>query len=299
MERLNEVEQHKNSGHSSFLSKIVTEVRRDRMACISAIILIVIIAVAYLSPLFLSIERVNRIELSRIYWPPSTVHWLGTDDGGRDVFGQLLLGARNSLTIGICVTLLSSLYGLTIGLIAGYYGGWADQIISRILDFLMILPSLMIIIVFVVLVPNYTVYHFIFIMSIFAWFGKARLIRSRGLAERELDYISASKTLGTPDWKIILFEMLPNLSSLIIVNMTLTLAGNIGLETGLTFLGFGLPSGTSSLGTLIALAKNPDIVQNKWWVWLPAALLILVIMLCINYIGQAVKRAADARQRAL
>ncbi|WP_301110107.1 ABC transporter permease [Sporosarcina sp.] len=298
MERLNEVEQHKNSGHSSFLSKIVAEVRQDRMACMSAIILITIIAIAYLSPLFLSIERVNRIELSRIYWPPSFTHWLGTDDGGRDVFGQLLLGARNSLTIGICVTLLSSLYGLTIGLIAGYYGGWADQIISRILDFLMILPSLMIIIVFVVLVPNYTVYHFIFIMSIFAWFGKARLIRSRGLAERELDYISASKTLGTPNWKIILFEMLPNLSSLIIVNMTLTLAGNIGLETGLTFLGFGLPSGTPSLGTLIALAKNPDIVQNKWWVWLPAALLILVIMLCINYIGQAVKRAADARQRA-
>ncbi|WP_153722498.1 ABC transporter permease [Sporosarcina cascadiensis] len=294
---LNKGVQHKSSGHSSFLSKILAEIRQDRMAYMSAVILIFIMAIAYLSPLFLSIDRVNRIELSQIYHPPSATHWLGTDDGGRDVFGQLLLGARNSLTIGICVTLLSSFYGLTIGLIAGYYGGWADQIISRILDFLMILPSLMIIIVFVVLVPNYTVYHFIFIMSIFAWFGKARLIRSRGLAEREMDYISASKTLGTPDWKIMLFEMLPNLSSLIIVNMTLTLAGNIGLETGLTFLGFGLPSGTPSLGTLIALAKNPDIVQNKWWVWLPAALLILVIMLCINYIGQAVKRAADARQR--
>lgn len=161
----------------------------------------------------------------------------------------------------------------------------------------MVLPSLMFIIVFVVIVPNYSVASFIFIMSLFSWFGKARLIRSKGLAERELDYINASKTLGTPDWKIMLFEMFPNLSSLVIVNMTLTLAGNIGLETGLTFLGFGLPTGTPSLGTLIALAKNPDVISTKWWVWLPAALLILVMMLSINYVGQAVKRASDARQR--
>ncbi|MDV6377290.1 ABC transporter permease [Sporosarcina sp. GW1-11] len=281
----------------SFLSMVWYEIRQDRLAYLSIILLTSIVVIAYCSPLFFPVDRVTRIELSRIYQPPSASYLLGTDDGGRDVFGQLLLGARNSFTIGVCVTLLASLYGLAIGLLAGYYGGIVDQIICRILDFLMILPSLMIIIVFVVIVPNYSVLNFILIMSVFAWFGKARLIRSRGLAEREQEYIQASKTLGTPDWKIMLFEMLPNLSSLIIVNMTLTLAGNIGLETGLTFLGFGLPSGTPSLGTLIALAKNPDIVQNKWWVWLPAALLILVIMLCINYIGQAVKRAADARQR--
>lgn len=167
----------------------------------------------------------------------------------------------------------------------------------RIIDFLLVLPSLMFIIVFIVIVPDYSVFTFVLMMSAFAWFAKARLIRSKGLAERELDYINASKTLGTPSWKIMFFEMFPNLSSLVIVNMTLTLAGNIGLETGLTFLGFGLPASTPSLGTLIAFATNPDIVQNKWWVWLPAALLILVMMLCINYIGQAVKRASDARQR--
>lgn len=297
MELTNEVLRQAKMNNQSFLSAAWREIRHDGMALVSLIVLVCIVGIAYISPFFLSIDRVTRIDLSSIYLAPSAVHWLGTDDGGRDVFGQLLLGARNSFTIGVCVTLLASLYGLTIGLIAGFYGGIVDQIICRVLDFLMILPSLMIIIVFVVMVPNYSVFNFILIMSIFAWFGKARLIRSRGLAERELDYIHASKTLGTPDWKIMLFEMLPNLSSLIIVNMTLTLAGNIGLETGLTFLGFGLPSGTPSLGTLIALAKNPDIVQNKWWVWLPAALLILVIMLCINYIGQAVKRASDARQR--
>lgn len=297
LEEKRELMAREKKNNPSFMKVVWREIKSDKVAFISFILLIIILMTAYISPLFIDEASVKRVDPFNIYNSPSTDNWLGTDDGGRDVFGQLMLGARNSFTIGIAVTLLAAIYGLTVGLIAGYYGGIVDNIIMRIIDFLMVLPSLMFIIVFVVIVPNYSVASFIFIMSLFSWFGKARLIRSKGLAERELDYINASKTLGTPDWKIMLFEMFPNLSSLVIVNMTLTLAGNIGLETGLTFLGFGLPTGTPSLGTLIALAKNPDVISTKWWVWLPAALLILVMMLSINYVGQAVKRASDARQR--
>ncbi|WP_235961094.1 ABC transporter permease [Savagea serpentis] len=297
LEEKRELMAREKKNNPSFLKVVWREIKSDKVAFISFILLIIILMTAYISPLFIDEASVKRVDPFNIYNSPSADNWLGTDDGGRDVFGQLMLGARNSFTIGIAVTLLAAIYGLTVGLIAGYYGGIVDNIIMRIIDFLMVLPSLMFIIVFVVIVPNYSVASFIFIMSLFSWFGKARLIRSKGLAERELDYINASKTLGTPDWKIMLFEMFPNLSSLVIVNMTLTLAGNIGLETGLTFLGFGLPTGTPSLGTLIALAKNPDVISTKWWVWLPAALLILVMMLSINYVGQAVKRASDARQR--
>lgn len=297
LEEKRELMAREKKNNPSFMKVVWREIKSDKVAFLSFILLIIILMTAYISPLFIDEASVKRVDPFNIYNSPSTDNWLGTDDGGRDVFGQLMLGARNSFTIGIAVTLLAAIYGLTVGLIAGYYGGIVDNIIMRIIDFLMVLPSLMFIIVFVVIVPNYSVASFIFIMSLFSWFGKARLIRSKGLAERELDYINASKTLGTPDWKIMLFEMFPNLSSLVIVNMTLTLAGNIGLETGLTFLGFGLPTGTPSLGTLIALAKNPDVISTKWWVWLPAALLILVMMLSINYVGQAVKRASDARQR--
>ncbi len=299
MVAVNEEEQiaQERAAHPTFLKTVWREIRHDKIALGSLIVLLFILVSAYLSPFFINQVQLARINFLNMYNPPSIANWLGTDDGGRDVFGQLLIGTRNSFTIGICVTLIAGLFGLTYGLIAGFYGGVVDNIMMRIVDFLMVLPSLMFIIVFVVIVPNYSLFSFILIMSAFAWFGKARLIRSRGLAERELDYINASKTLGTPSWRIMFFEMFPNLSSLVIVNMTLTLAGNIGLETGLTFLGFGLPAGTPSLGTLIAYARNPDIVLNKWWVWLPAALLILVMMLCINYVGQAVKRASDARQR--
>ncbi|MCG3087622.1 ABC transporter permease [Sporosarcina cyprini] len=285
------------ANNPSLLKTIWREIIHDKMALGSLILLAIILITAYSSPLFIDEVANKRVNFFNVWKAPSAEHWLGTDDGGRDVFGQLMLGTRNSFTIGICVTVLAGLFGLTYGLISGFYGGKIDNIMMRILDFLMVLPSLMFIIVFVTIVPNYTVFTFILIMGAFAWFGKARLIRARAMQERELDYINASRTMGTPSLKIMFFEMFPNLSSLVIVNMTLTLASNIGLETGLTFLGFGLPTGTASLGTLISYARTPDIVQNKWWVWLPAALLILVMMLCINYVGQAVKRASDARQR--
>ena len=285
------------ANNPSFARTVWREIKHDKMAFISLLLLIVILITAYGSPLFIDQDQLARVNFLETWEEPSGEHLLGTDDGGRDVFGQLLIGTRNSFTIGLSVTVIAGLFGLTVGLISGFFGGWVDNVIMRIIDFLLVLPSLMFIIVFIVIVPDYSILTFVLMMSAFAWFGKARLIRSKGLAERELDYINASKTLGTPSWKIMFFEMFPNLSSIVIVNMTLTLAGNIGLETSLTFLGFGLPASTPSLGTLIAFATNPDIVQNKWWVWLPAALLILVMMLCINYIGQAVKRASDARQR--
>src|SRR5690606_20096304 len=141
-------------------------------------------------------EALKRVNFLNVWKPPSADNWLGTDDGGRDVFGQLMIGARNSFTIGIAVTVIAGLIGLTYGLISGFYGGLVDNIMMRILEFLMVLPTLMIIIVLVTIIPDYNVFTFILILSLLYWLGKARLIRSRAIQERELDYINASKTLG-------------------------------------------------------------------------------------------------------
>ncbi|WP_207368832.1 ABC transporter permease [Heyndrickxia coagulans] len=281
----------------SGFSIIWRELIKDKMAVISMIVLGLILITVYGISLLLNEDEIVKVDLLSIYAPPSAEHWLGTDYGGRDILGQLIIGAKNSFTIGLAITLITGAIGLAVGLIAGYFGGIIDNIIMRIIDFILVLPFLMLIIVLVTIVPKYNVFSFILIMSAFLWVGKARLIRSKTLAERELDYVSASKTLGTPDWKIILFQVLPNLSSIIIVNLTINLASNIGIESSLTYLGFGLPESTPSLGTLVSYATNPDVLQHKWWIWLPASLLILVMMLCINFIGQALKRAADARQR--
>ncbi|MDN4617805.1 ABC transporter permease [Paenibacillus sp. PsM32] len=273
------------------------ELIKDKMAMLSLIFLALFLIVIYGSVFFIDQEAVTKVDLTSIKAPPSADHWLGTDRAGSDIFGQVVIGARNSITIAFAITIFAAVIGLSIGLIAGFFGGIVDNIIMRFIDFILVLPFLMLVIVFVTIVPKYNIWSFIFIMTAFLWVGKARLIRAKVLAERELDYVQASKTLGTPNWKIIAFGILPNLSSIVIVNMTLNLAGNIGIETGLSFLGFGLPQSTPSLGTIVSNATDPDILQNYWWMWLPASLLILVLILAINFVGQALKRATDARQR--
>ncbi|KAF3304749.1 peptide/nickel transport system permease protein [Aerococcus sp. 150760007-1] len=279
------------------LRVIWREFLKDKLALFSLIFFILIILGVFIGAIVIDQDEVLRISLLDSYMPPNDDFILGTDSGGRSIFGQLIIGARNSITIGFTITALTSIVGITIGLVAGYYGGIIDNFLMRIIDFIMLLPTTMLIIVFITLVSDYNVWTFILIMSAFYWVGQARLIRSKALSESRRDYISASRTMGTPTYKILFREILPNLSSLIIVNVTLSFAANIGIETGLSYLGFGLPTSTPSLGTLVSYAQSPDILENKTWVWLPASLLILVLMLCINYVGQALKRSADAKQR--
>lgn len=276
---------------------IVREILRDWLALGSLIFLILIAAFVYGTALFLDQKEIVTVDIFNTYAPPSADNWLGTDYGGRDVFGQLIIGTKNSLSIGILVTLMSGFIGIATGIVAGYFGGQIDNILMRVVDFFLVLPFLMIVIVFVAIVPTYSIWTFSLIMTIFLWMGIARLIRSRALAEAELDYIQASKTLGSSNLKIMITQLLPNISSLIIVTMTLSLAANIGIESGLSFLGFGFPESTPSLGTLLSYARNPTVLQDRWWIWLPAAVLILVIMLAIRNVGEALKRASDARQR--
>lgn len=277
---------------------IKREFKRDKVALSALIILVVILLAAFLSPLFIDISEATKVSIfDRYAAPGEDGYLLGADEGGRDVFSLLFLGARNTLMISFSVTIITQIIGIALGIISGYYGGVIDDIMMRIVDFIMVLPTLLIIIVMVTIIGELSMWNFIWIISLFGWASITRLFRTATLSEASKDYVSASKTMGTHDWKIMFGGVMPNLSSLIITNLTLSFAGNIGLETGLTFLGFGLPSGTPSLGTLIAYANNPDVIENKIWVWLPAVIVILVLMLCINYIGQAMQRAADSKQR--
>lgn len=273
------------------------ELVRDKLALISLIFLVLITIFVYGVSIILDQDEIVKVDLFSIHEPPSDEWILGTDHGGRDVFGQLIIGTRNSLSIAIIVTVMTGIIGIAFGLVAGYFGGHVDNVLMRVLDFFLILPFTMIVIAFVAIVPKYSVMTFSFIMTAFLWMGIARLIRSKALQEKELEYIQAARTLGTPHYKIIFKHLLPNCSSIIIVNMTLGLAGNIGLESGLSFLGFGFPESTPSLGTLLSYATNPQTLEFRWWIWVPASVLILLLMLSVNNVGQALKRATDARQR--
>lgn len=286
------------SAPPSGLQVVWREFKKDKLAFYSLIVIGSLIVGILIAAFFIDQEKVMTIDLHKRFSKPGVNGFiLGADQAGRDILGQLIIGSRNSLVIAMVITLFTGIVGIALGMMMGYYGGYFDQLLMRTIDFFMTLPTLMIIIVFVSLTPKFGVWELIAIMSLFLWVGTARLVRSKVLSEGRRDYVSASKTMGASDVSIMFKEILPNISSIIIVELTLSFAGNVGIETGLSFLGFGLPPSTPSLGTLVSYATNPQVLAEKYWVWLPASLVILVFMLGINYIGQALRRSADIKQR--
>ncbi|WP_041865781.1 ABC transporter permease [Solibacillus silvestris] len=275
------------------------EFKKDKLALFSLIgSILLMIAIMIMALWTIDQTEVMKIQLLERFTEPGVRGFiLGADEAGRDMFGQLIIGAKNSILIAVAVTIIANVVGIGLGIIMGYYGGFIDNFFMRIIDFFITLPTTMIIIVVVTIIPSYGILDLILILAAFQWMSTARLVRSKALSEARRDYISASKTMGTSDFAIMFKGLLPNLSSLLIVEVTLSFAGNVGIETGLSFLGFGLPPSTPSLGTLVSYAMNPIILSSKWWVWLPASILILVMMLGINYVGQALRRSADAKQR--
>ena len=243
----------------SFWKIIKNEFMHEKIALIAAGILAVIFLIIIIGGLAFDTETVMRVSIRDKFSVPGKKYILGADLGGRPILPQLII---------------TQVVGIFFGLIAGFYGGWVDNVIMRICDFIMILPVVMLIIVFVTVVPTYNIWTFILIMSAFYWTGVTRLVRSKALSENRRD-----------------------IASIIIVDFTLGMAGNIGIETAMSFLGFGLPPSSPSLGTLIGYARDPGTISGKLWVWLPASLLIMLLMLCINYVGQTIKRASDAKQR--
>lgn len=277
---------------------ILREFKKDKLAMFSLIGVILLIVTVMVLAVVIDQAKIMNIQLLERFTEPGVRGYiLGADEAGRDMFGQLIIGAKNSILIAIAITILANFVGIALGIIMGYYGGFIDNFFMRIIDFFITLPTLMIIIVVITIIPSYGIMDLILIIAAFQWMSTARLVRSKALSEARRDYISASKTMGTSDFAIMFKGLLPNLSSLLIVEVTLSFAGNVGIETGLSFLGFGLPPSTPSLGTLVSYAMNPIILSSKWWIWLPASLLILIMMLGINYVGQALRRAADAKQR--
>jgi len=277
------------------------EIRQDKAALLGLAVFILIVGTVYIWALFVDtdiIMRVTRDMLVNRLRPPSLQYPLGTDGSGRSMLDMLILASRNSLNIAFIVAITGTIIGILIGLFSGFYGGHVDNIIMRAMDFLGMIPLLMLVIFFVrILAPIDVVTFSLLLIFLLSWQGTARLIRTMALRQGALDYVNASKTMGTPSIIILFREVLPNMVSIIISNFTITLASFIGIETGLSFLGLGMPFNVPSLGILLTNARVPFDMLNRMWLWLPAAILIIVMMLCINFVGQALNRAADARKR--
>jgi len=287
-------------------SIIKREMLRDKLA-LGSFIFIVALSIFVIISAFI-IDQMgglqNNFTRGMIYRPPSIPHLFGTDGRGRSVFWQVIIATRNSFSLIIPATLVSSTFGIAYGLISGYTGGRIDNIMMRFIDCILILPNLILIIALIPMMGGTSMFTFVMLVSLFTWMQTAKMVRVRIIQEKELEYIHASKTLGTSAFKIIVYQLLPHLNTVIIASITLNIVSIIGIEAALSFLqatalseSFTLLPVTPTLGSLVGTARDMGILRFREWMWMPAGLLIAVLVFSINNIGNMLNRAFDPRQR--
>lgn len=234
---------------------------------------------------------------------PSAEHLLGTDDKGMDVFVRLMYGGRISLMIGFIVVILETIIGIILGGLAGYFGGWVDQVIMRIVDIFNCIPTLPILLIASALIDSWNVeadqriYLLMVIITIFSWSGVARMVRGQILSLREQEYITATEVMGLPTWRKIFIHLIPNVMPQLIVSMTLGLGSVILYESTLSWLGLGVQLPKAAWGTMIATSNDPQVLQYHVNMWLPAGLLIVVAVLGFNFIGDGLRDAMDPKAK--
>ncbi|MDF4039010.1 oligopeptide ABC transporter permease [Staphylococcus aureus] len=273
------------------LSKFI----HNKIAMLSVIFLLIITIVSIIAPLIAPFP-VNQQDLLNIKGEMTAQNILGTDSGGRDNFSRLLYAGRISLSIGITSTIGMLLIGITVG-------GIVDTLLMRITEFVMLFPFLIFAIVLNAALgdkiknPYGSAIILVLVIIVLSWGGIARLVRGKVLQEKENEYFLAAKSIGTPTYKIILKHLLPNILSVVIVQATLLFAGMIVVESGLSFLGFGISKAIPSWGNMLSDAQEGDVISGKPWIWMPPAIMITLTILSINFVGEGLKDAFNPRGR--
>jgi len=267
--------------------------KRHKLAIASAIILILLglstIAVAYISQFgFAQQNLLNRVQ------GPSSNHWFGTDQLGRDVFTRVLYGGRISLLVGISVALSAGVIGAVVGALAGFYGRWIDNLLMRVTDLFLSIPFLVILIIAATALGG-SLFDIVLILSLFFWMPDARIVRGVFLSLKEKEFVEAARSSGATNSRIMFYHMLPNAMGPIIVNATLSVAAAILTESALSFLGFGVQPPTPTWGTLLNGSRQFATLY-PWLVWFPG-LAILITVLCVNFLGDGLRDALDPHQR--
>jgi peptide/nickel transport system permease protein len=241
----------------------------------------------------------DELDFSALRIPPTTEghHYFGTDLLGRDFFSRVVYGLRTSLWVALLITGLTTLIGTTVGAIAGYFGGVVDNLLMRFTDLILTLPTLAVLLVASIYLGQGDPFRVALILAALFWTGIARIVRGTFLSLREKEFVEAAKASGAGDARIIIRHMLPNAVGPIIVTATLIVAAAILVEAALSFLGFGIQPPTPALGVLIDEGRSEGL--KFWWMVTFPGLVIVLIALCINFIGDGLRDALDPTQRRL
>jgi peptide/nickel transport system permease protein len=268
---------------------------RHRLAMGGLIVLLIVFGAGVFAN-FIAPYSFEEIDLNNVLQGPTTVghHYFGTDEIGRDYFSRVIYGIRTSESVGLFVAGVSSIIGLTVGAFAGYFGGVFDNILMRLTDLVLTLPALAILLTAAALLGQGSQWRVAIILALLFWTPLARIVRGVFLSLREKEYVEAAKAAGSGDMRIMFRHILPNTMGPIIVNGTLAVATAILVEAALSFLGFGIRPPTPALGALVVSGQqNPQ----KWWLTIFPGLTIVLIVLCINFIGDGLRDALDPTQR--
>lgn len=266
--------------------------RRNKLALFGISLLIFIVLFVFIGS-FITPYNPDKVDLRSVRAKPSSSHWLGCDDRGRDLMTRLLFGGRISLAVGMASALISMLLGTLIGSIAGFYGGWVDTLLMQFTDLVLTIPTLPLLMVMGAIFKPSPVFLVIMI-AILNWTTTARLVRSRFLTLRALDYTKAARAIGAKDLRIILNHLLPNSLGAIIVTATLSVGRSIIMESTLSFLGCGINPPTSSWGTMLQNARST--MATAPLTAIAPGLMILLTVLAFNFIGDGLDDAIDPKR---
>ncbi|GMK47978.1 peptide ABC transporter permease [Paenibacillus glycanilyticus] len=275
---------------------------RNKLAITGFAVVVIMFLACFIGPFF-SPYTDNKINMALMNHAPSAKHWLGTDTLGRDVMTRVLLAGRISLTVGLASMVLSVFIGTLLGIIAGYYRGVVDQLIMRLADLLLTVPSLPLLFIIGALLsewkvpPDYRMYIVMLMLSVVSWPGLARMIRGQLLSLREREFMQATIVLGLSDKRKLFRHLLPNLVPLIIVIATLNIGGAILSESVLSFFGLGVMPPTPTWGNMIDAANNMIDFQERPWLWLPPGFSIFATVIAINIFGDGLRDVLDPKQK--
>jgi ABC-type dipeptide/oligopeptide/nickel transport system permease subunit len=275
------------------VSRASAHLKRDGRAWFGLGVIVLMVIAALAAPLIArhdptSIDLIHQLER------PSGAHWMGTDIQGRDVWSRLVFGARISLTVGLISQSIALTLGLALGLIAGYYGRWIDELVMRLADVTLAFPTLLLLIALVAaLQPSLTVVFLT--IGLVGWAGMARLVRGQVLVVRELEYVQAMRALGARNTWIIVRHVLPAVIAPVLIAATLSVAAAIMAEASLSFLGLGVQPPTPSWGAMIADGRDLSQLRGAPWTSLFPGLAIGLTVLGFNLLGDALRDALDPR----
>lgn len=278
----------------SYLQTVFRRFRRHHLAMASLVVLVVLGGAALFAPLLAPYDPDAII--GPFGGAPSRDFLLGTDQIGRDVLSRLLYAMRISLLVGIMATLISTVIGVVLGLVGGYFGGVPDMVIMRFTDMVMSFPYILLVLVAAsIFKPG--LWSIILILGFVDWPGIARLVRGNVLNLRETNFVKGALVAGMPLRHILFSEILPNTVAPILVYATSVLALSMLDEAALSFLGMGVQPPTASLGNMLNGAESLTVLTRQPWLWLPPGILIVVLVMAINFIGDALRDALDPNSR--